>query len=1213
MLFKIKMILLFIASFSFGFEQEISDSILTESINVRDHIAVDTFFLVSDSIVKISGSIDLAKLNAPAPAPTGFSRIYNVLDHGGLSLLMVMDETGFYKQIADGSFIAHNSTASTIPKGTPCYRTGTIGNTFRVAPAIANDSLKSVVIGFTMKDVTAGSFGRIQRDGTLYSQDIASLDSGSIIFLSSTTAGGLTNIKPSYPNYIVYLGYILSNKGLGNSSMGIAINYPTRDYADSCRASYKTTLWGTHPVPAEGMNNQVLTTDGAGTWSFSDKTGGTAGTITSINGSSEALQTILGDNGLTVVDSGTGNFVHKIRPASGYIIPPGANDSIGIRIIHLSGLPSGGVSDSCLILKDGVPTIISASTYRVMIGAASTVQLSDSMDKCQDTINKYKDHSYLNNLNSTNYTHLTAVNHTDLTDAGYTVLHKHLFADSSGKTNMADSIKKSLAISKITGLQDSLNKKLNNTSDTMSGTLTADSINSRSLSIGKGNTKSKIIIAGEYQASVFSDTNFLEFKHGGSSRFRWISKQWGPSSDNFDMVLQSLNSGANGYNNKMIIMGATNLIGIGDTLVDSTLTVSGSGHFTTNLKVDGNLYSAGNATSVQSQLNAKEPAISTGTASQFYSWNKTWRSILVSYVAGLTDSLAAKLPLHGKADSSQYSVTAKDHRHIQDSVVRLNDRIATDTIKVDTMYVRAIKAVGKLIIGSNYLSYDGAASRGLCFDAFNKTFVKATALINGNNRYVLSLYDDNAMTAGVGAGLDFRCNDGVTAERTIAGINAYKANATSGNYSGQLHFQTRLNGFTPTTHMIIDEYGKIGINNTAPDSTFTVTGSGHYTTNLKVDGNIYSAGNAVSVQNQLNSKEPAITGTANYIMKYQSDGSGHTASIISESGTVANVAGQIKSSASADQIQIQSYTSTGKTWRIGTDIGSSGHNRNLTIWESDAGNVLYINQSTGDVTIPACLTVDKRIYTDTIMQHVERGVLNIGRGSIGSSGSVIINQGTGDDIWIGSGLWSDSVNMSNSINLTGGINFHYGTAGCQLDYAPGKTGLFNTGAAADGVGFGTYDGGGIWAYSSFAGPGMARMVIVEDTLSAPFVRDLGIHDEIPCTLFTATGVPLIVTTATRCIIGLRVSIQIPQMITNTYAATGLLIHFNPAHIPQCSKQYVSWSVTLMKEGAAHGGGILYRYGDTSGAFQLLDRDGNYIYATGSGDGIYCQEINYTKQ
>lgn len=35
------------------------------------------------------------------------------------------------------------------------------------------------------------------------------------------------------------------------------------------------------------------------------------------------------------------------------------------------------------------------------------------------------DHTTLINLNTANYTHLTAVNHTDLTDGGVTTLHEH--------------------------------------------------------------------------------------------------------------------------------------------------------------------------------------------------------------------------------------------------------------------------------------------------------------------------------------------------------------------------------------------------------------------------------------------------------------------------------------------------------------------------------------------------------------------------------------------------------------------------------------------------------------------------------------------------------------------------------------------------------------------------------------------------------------------
>jgi hypothetical protein len=50
---------------------------------------------------------------------------------------------------------------------------------------------------------------------------------------------------------------------------------------------------------------------------------------------------------------------------------------------------------------------------------------TDLTDGGATTLHKH-DHSLQDNLNSTDYTHLTAANHTDLTDGGLTTLHKHL-------------------------------------------------------------------------------------------------------------------------------------------------------------------------------------------------------------------------------------------------------------------------------------------------------------------------------------------------------------------------------------------------------------------------------------------------------------------------------------------------------------------------------------------------------------------------------------------------------------------------------------------------------------------------------------------------------------------------------------------------------------------------------------------------------------------
>ncbi len=65
---------------------------------------------------------------------------------------------------------------------------------------------------------------------------------------------------------------------------------------------------------------------------------------------------------------------------------------------------------------------------------------------------------------------------------------------------------------------------------------------------------------------------------------------------------------------------------------------------------------------------------------------------------------------------------------------------------------------------------------------------------------------------------------------------------------------------------------------------------------------------------------------------------------------IGQFAGRIIVNTASDHLQLQS-DATGKTWRLGTGIGSAGVNRNFTIWDSDRGNVINILQNNGYVGI----------------------------------------------------------------------------------------------------------------------------------------------------------------------------------------------------------------------------------------------------------------------
>jgi hypothetical protein len=75
----------------------------------------------------------------------------------------------------------------------------------------------------------------------------------------------------------------------------------------------------TYTLPnADGTNNDVLTTDGAGNLSWSTKSGGATGSIVTLNGSSATAQTIAAGTMMTVVDSGTGNYLHTVNVDTTY-------------------------------------------------------------------------------------------------------------------------------------------------------------------------------------------------------------------------------------------------------------------------------------------------------------------------------------------------------------------------------------------------------------------------------------------------------------------------------------------------------------------------------------------------------------------------------------------------------------------------------------------------------------------------------------------------------------------------------------------------------------------------------------------------------------------------------------------------------------------------------------------------------------------------------
>lgn len=110
-----------------------------------------------------------------------------------------------------------------------------------------------------------------------------------------------------------------------------------------------------------------------------------------------------------------------------------AGSSLGI--IRLKGSTSGYCALQPQAEAGSVTISFPATTGTVALTSDSRfVTNGDSHDHAGGD-GAQVDHTGLSNLNSETYTHLTAANHTDLTDAGATTLHKH---DHGGQDGLAD-------------------------------------------------------------------------------------------------------------------------------------------------------------------------------------------------------------------------------------------------------------------------------------------------------------------------------------------------------------------------------------------------------------------------------------------------------------------------------------------------------------------------------------------------------------------------------------------------------------------------------------------------------------------------------------------------------------------------------------------------------------------------------------------------------
>lgn len=177
------------------------------------------------------------------------------------------DDFEAYTTNSSLEFLCYNDTGATLTKGTVVYISGIQGDKPKIVKADASsEATASKVIGLVFADILDNEEGLVIEAGELIGVDGSNLDTddfteGDLLWLS-TTAGEVTNVRPTQPDHAVFIGYcVRSHPNAGH----ILVNIQNGFELDELHNVLITS-------PA---NDQVLTYESSsGLWKNKTPTGG---------------------------------------------------------------------------------------------------------------------------------------------------------------------------------------------------------------------------------------------------------------------------------------------------------------------------------------------------------------------------------------------------------------------------------------------------------------------------------------------------------------------------------------------------------------------------------------------------------------------------------------------------------------------------------------------------------------------------------------------------------------------------------------------------------------------------------------------------------------------------------------------------------------------------------------------------------------------------
>lgn len=129
------------------------------------------------------------------------------------------DEVDVKLKIGQENWIrVYNDSGGTITNGSICYASGkeNVEDRLTIALALADDPSTARVLGAATHDIENNTFGFVSQFGYISGVDTSAFADGASMWLSSTAAGGYTDVEPLSPNVSVFLGYVVDSAVSGN-------------------------------------------------------------------------------------------------------------------------------------------------------------------------------------------------------------------------------------------------------------------------------------------------------------------------------------------------------------------------------------------------------------------------------------------------------------------------------------------------------------------------------------------------------------------------------------------------------------------------------------------------------------------------------------------------------------------------------------------------------------------------------------------------------------------------------------------------------------------------------------------------------------------------------------------------------------------------------------------------------------------------------------